>query len=140
MLRSWKVRTAILSSFALALVLMNLGEKRVQARPLYLKQFIAANKKLEKQAKKVKCNVCHYGKKKKDRNDYGLALSKIFAKNKKKKNEKDKEIINEVLKKVLKKKSSVKDKTFGDLIKDGGIRRIFAVRNSRMSGIVIFCC
>ena len=119
MLKSWKVRTAILCSFTLVVVLMNLGENRAQARPLYLKQFIAGNKKLEKQAKKLKCNVCHYGKKKKNRNDYGTALAKEFAKNKKKKNEKDVAIIKEVFKKVLKKKSKVKGKTFGDLIKDG---------------------
>lgn len=119
MLKSWKVRAAILCSFALAVVLMNLGEDRVQARPLYLKQFIVSNKNLEKQAKKAKCNVCHYGKKKKNRNDFGQALAKEFAKNKKKKNEKDVKIIKEVFKKAAKKKSSVKGKTFGDLIKDG---------------------
>jgi hypothetical protein len=119
MLKSWKVQTAILCSFALAVVLANLGENRVQARPQYLKQFIAGNKKLEKEAKKVKCNVCHYGKKKKNRNDYGQAMAKLFAKNKKKKNEKDVKLIKEVLKKVAKKKSSEKGKTFGDLIKEG---------------------
>ncbi|MCH7988036.1 MAG: hypothetical protein IID46_02675 [Planctomycetes bacterium] len=119
MLKSWKVRAAILCSFALIVVLMNLGENRVQARTQYLKQFIASNKNLEKQAKKTKCNVCHYGKKRKDRNDYGKALAKEFAKNKKKKNEKDVEKIKEVFKKAAKKKSSVKGKTFGDLIKDG---------------------
>ena len=119
MLKSWKVSAAVLCSFALAVVLMNLGESRVQARPLYLKHFILSNKNLEKQAKKTKCNVCHYGKKKKNRNDYGQALAKEFAKNKKKKNEKDVKIIKEVFKKAAKKKSSVKGKTFGALIKEG---------------------
>ncbi len=103
----------------MAVVLMNLHEKRVQARSKYLKQFVLSYKNLEKQAKKAKCNVCHYGKKKKNRNDYGETLRKIFAKNKKKKNEKDAKIIKEVLKKAAKKKSSVKGKTFGDLIKEG---------------------
>ena len=119
MLKSWKVRTAILCSFALVVVLMNLGENRVQARPLYQKQFPLVYKNLKKQAKKAKCNICHYGKKKKDRNDYGTALAKEFAKGKKKKNEKDVKRIKEVFKKVLKQKSKVKGKTFGDLIKDG---------------------
>jgi len=119
MLKSWKVRIAILCSFALIVVLMNLGENRAQARLQYWKQFIASNKNLEKQAKKTKCNVCHYGKSKKKRNDYGQALAKEFAKNKKKKNEKDVEKIKAVFKKVAKKKSSVKGKTFGDLIKEG---------------------
>ena len=119
MLKNWKVSAAVLCSFALVVVLMNRGENRAQARPLYLKHFITNHKNLTKQAKKTKCNVCHYGKKKKNHNDYGKALKKEFAKNKKKKNVKDVKIIKAVMKKVAKKKSSVKGKTFGDLIKAG---------------------
>lgn len=107
-------RTAILCGFALALVAMSADSNRAEARSGYLKGFKGLYKNLEKQVGEKKCNVCHFGKKKKNRNDYGKALSKIV-----KKNEKDKKKIKEALKKVEKEKSSVKDKTFGDLIKDG---------------------
>jgi len=64
---------------------------------------------------KTKCYVCHASKNKKKRNDYGKALKKIIGK----KNEKDIKKIIAALDKVAKEKSSVKGKTFGDLIKEG---------------------
>jgi cytochrome c2 len=69
--------------------------------------------------KKVKCNVCHEGKKKTDRNAYGMALSELLDK---KKDVKDKEKIQESLKKVAEMKSNPADpesKTFGELIAEG---------------------
>ncbi len=117
--RDWKVCLAVLCSIAVAAVLMSIEEKPAQARTKYLKPFLANYKNIEKEAKKAKCNVCHYGKKRKNCNDYGEAMKKNFAKNKRKKNEKNAEIIKKVLKKTEKIKSSVKGKTFGDLIKDG---------------------
>ena len=69
--------------------------------------------------KSAKCYVCHKGKKKKDRNVYGDALSKLLDKKKDKKN---KEKIRSALEKVAKLKSDPKDEkspTFGELIEQG---------------------
>ncbi len=67
----------------------------------------------------TKCNVCHLGKSKKDRNPYGVELSKLLDK-KADKDNKDK--IKSVYEKVEKLPVNPKDKkspTFGDLIKAG---------------------
>ncbi len=67
----------------------------------------------------TKCNVCHLGKSKKDRNPYGVELSKLLDK-KADKDNKDK--IQSVLAKVEKLPVNPKDKkspTFGDVIKAG---------------------
>jgi hypothetical protein len=67
----------------------------------------------------TKCNVCHLGKSKKDRNPYGVELSKLLDKKADKAN-KDK--IQSVLAKVEKLPVNAKDKkspTFGELIKAG---------------------
>ena len=69
--------------------------------------------------KKAKCNVCHYGKKKKDRNAYGEALSELLDR---KKDMRNKAKIQEALDKVAAMKSDPDDPsapTFGDLIKAG---------------------
>jgi cytochrome c2 len=68
---------------------------------------------------KVKCNVCHVGKKKTDRNAYGNALSELLDR---KKDYKNKAKINEALDKVAAMKSNPDDPnspTFGDLINQG---------------------
>ena len=67
----------------------------------------------------AKCNVCHMGKSKKDRNSYGVELSKLLDR-KADKDNKDK--ILSALAKVEKLPVNPKDKkspTFGDLIKAG---------------------
>ena len=67
----------------------------------------------------TKCNVCHKGKSKKDRNLFGAELSKLLDK-KADKGNKDK--IQDALVKVEKLPVNPKDKkspTFGDLIKAG---------------------
>jgi cytochrome c2 len=68
---------------------------------------------------KAKCNVCHEGKKKSDRNAYGKELAKLLDK----KADKDNiEKIKKSLEKVAKAKVDPKDKkspTFGELIKEG---------------------
>lgn len=68
---------------------------------------------------KAKCNVCHEGKKKKDRNVYGKELAKLLDK----KTDKDKvDKIQKALDKVAKMNSNEKDKKspkFGDLIAAG---------------------
>ncbi len=69
--------------------------------------------------KMVKCNVCHVGKKKKDRNAYGEALAGLLDR---KKDSKDKAKIQEALDKVAAMKSDANDPnspTFGELIKEG---------------------
>ena len=69
-----------------------------------------------KTVKEAKCHVCHKGKKKKNFNVYGAALSELLDK---KKDKKDKKKIIESLDTVSKQKSDPKDdksKTFGELI------------------------
>ncbi|MFK7820344.1 MAG: hypothetical protein AB8G99_16605 [Planctomycetaceae bacterium] len=67
-------------------------------------------------AKKFSCKVCHPGKTKKKRNDFGVALTKAMGK----KNQKDEAKIKEAFEKVAKEKSGKdKAKTYGELIKDG---------------------
>ena len=69
--------------------------------------------------KQAKCNVCHVGKKKKDRNAYGKALSELLDR---KKDKKDKAKIQEALDTVAELKSNPEDPTsptFGKLISQG---------------------
>jgi len=73
----------------------------------------------EKAVLEAKCFVCHQGKKKKNRNQYGQQLSKLLDK---KKDAKNPEKIVEALQKVAKTHVDPKDEkspTFGDLIKAG---------------------
>ncbi len=89
------------------------GQDRAQAR---LKYFVGFGKKypnLKSTAKKVKCNICHFGKTKKNRNDYGKALMKNI-----KKDEKVAEKIAAALGKTEAAKNA-KGVTFGSLIRDG---------------------
>jgi len=87
------------------------------ARPAYCKAFIAKYENV-KEAKTAKCAICHpKGKKKTDRNCYGVAMSKLLAA----KNEKDGKKIEEALKKTEACKSAVEGKKFGDLLKDGNL-------------------
>ena len=62
----------------------------------------------------AKCNVCHVGKDKKDRNAYGDALAERLDK---KADKDDKEKIRKALAEVEALPSKVAGKTFGDLIK-----------------------
>ncbi|REK19610.1 MAG: hypothetical protein DWQ37_00670 [Planctomycetota bacterium] len=69
--------------------------------------------------KKAKCNVCHKGKKKKDRNAYGDALAELLDK---KADAKNTAKIQEALEKVSAMQSNPDDPnspTFGDLLKEG---------------------
>lgn len=69
--------------------------------------------------KKAKCNVCHVGKKKKDRNAYGDALAELLDR---KKDSRNKEKILEALEKVAAMKSNPDDPsspTYGELISQG---------------------
>ena len=87
----------------------------VEARPNYKKLFDSTYEKVAKD-NKTTCNVCHKEgtDDKKMRNNYGEALAKnIKAK------ETDEAKIKEAFTKTEPEKSAVKDKTFGDLLKDG---------------------
>ena len=69
-----------------------------------------------------KCNVCHYGKTKKNRNDFGQAINKSINdevyKSMKSDKEQLKKKITEALKSAMKEKSPT-GKTFGQLIEAG---------------------
>ena len=56
-------------------VILVSGLQNADARPLYNKAFQKKYSNV-KAAKKLKCNVCHMGKKKKPRNPYGKVLEK----------------------------------------------------------------
>jgi hypothetical protein len=72
---------------------------------------------LAAEVEKAKCNVCHVGKNKKDRNAYGEALAALLDK-KEDKDNKDK--IRQALEAVAAKPSGAAGSpTFGDLIKEG---------------------
>ena len=114
----WKVRALAVLGLMIAGMLFVGSNEHASARPAYPKYFIKEYKNLEEQAKKEKCNVCHYGKSKKNRNDYGTALSKEILKINKKGNVKEDDF-DKCAKLVEKEKSSVEGKTFGDLIKEG---------------------
>lgn len=111
--------------FTLALGFLFFGTADVQeahARSQYQKQMGKLYPALLKEKgsgeegkKKFKCSVCHPGKTKKKRNDYGVALSKAIGK----KNEKDTDKIKKAFEKVAKEKSTKdKAKTYGELIEE----------------------
>eukprot|EP00913_Durusdinium_trenchii_P008943 g8409.t1 len=83
-----------------------------KARPKYFSAFAKKYPNVS-EAKKTKCNVCHFGKKKKNRNDYGKALMKNISKN-----EKDAAKITAALEKTESAKNA-KGETFGSLLKAG---------------------
>lgn len=106
-------------------VLVNV--QRAEARANYKKQFEALyvkkdsadpnEKKLAEAAEAAKCNICHVGKEKKERNAYGQALAKLLMKK-----ETDNAKIDAALQEVAKEHSKAGDPsspTFGDLIKEG---------------------
>jgi hypothetical protein len=77
-----------------------------------------AEKKLAEAAEAAKCNICHMGEKKKDRNSYGQALAKLL----KKTDKDDVDKIKGALETVAKEHSDASNPsspTFGDLIKQG---------------------
>jgi hypothetical protein len=106
-------RLTVLGLAAVGAMLLVSGNQ-AQARPQYLKAFAAKYENLAAQAKKVKCGICHFGKSKKNRNDYGKAVMKNIGK----KNQKNVAVIKGALTKAEKMKNA-KGKTFGELIKAG---------------------
>lgn len=97
----------------IAMIVSMTASNRADARPQYLKAFAGKYSKLAAQAKKAKCGVCHFGKSKKNRNDYGKALGKHTGKN-----QKDAAKLGAALDAAAKEKNA-KGVTFGSLIEAG---------------------
>jgi hypothetical protein len=77
-----------------------------------------SEKSLAAAVTKANCNVCHVGKSKKNRNEYGKAINNFITK----KDIKDKAKIQDALGKVEAMKSDPKDPnspTYGELIQQG---------------------
>jgi len=108
----------------LGMFLLGLTAQTALAVAPLSKRFLETYKdsKIIEAAKQAKCSVCHYGKSKKNRNDYGEALSEFFTKADYKKLKGDKDKLKAALDSALKKaeaEKSVSGETFGDLIAAG---------------------
>jgi predicted negative regulator of RcsB-dependent stress response len=110
-----KSATWLVCGVALAGLVMASATRQADARPNYLKEFKESYEKLAAEADKTKCNICHFGDKKTDRNDYGKAVGMALGA----KNVKEADKVKEAIKKAEKEKSATEGKTFGDLIKEG---------------------
>ena len=113
-----KVVLAMAAAMVAVSVLGGASTDTASARPPYKmefdKKYMADGSALNKALSgKSNCNLCHQGKDRKNRNDYGAAIGKALGE----KNVKDNQKIVEALDKAEKEKSG--DKTFGDLIKEG---------------------
>lgn len=108
----------------LALILNVMMTQTASARPEYKARLDEAtkNSKAADALKEQKCNVCHYGKSKKNRNEFGKAVNKHANEEMYKSLKSDKEKltkhIDEALKAAMKEKSE-SGKTFGELIEAG---------------------
>lgn len=105
------------------------GMRQAAADKAFFDQFVATYVKADSDdakdkafaaaVDKVKCNVCHEGKLKKNRNEYGKALGQLLSR---KNDTENKEKIIAALKKVEAKHVDPNDEkspTFGDRIKAG---------------------
>lgn len=87
------------------------------ARPTYFKRFRTKYPKVINNApKEIRCNICHYGKSKKNRNDYGTAMRRLM---KGKPPVKGDQKIDAMLKKTEDVKKPGTNMTFGDLLRAG---------------------
>jgi len=97
-------------------VMMAVGFIALSARPAFaVKQFYDEFKEVYVNNGKAKCNICHEGKSKKDKNAYGKELDKLLDR---KKDAKNPEKIREALAKVAGMKSP-SGKTWGEILKAG---------------------
>ena len=114
-----KMSWLLVVGFALALIL-SLAHSPAEAIPPFQKEFVKMyappGSPLAAKVKKVKCNICHKGKKKKNRNAYGEALAKLLDRKKDKKNV---EKIRKALKTVESLSAKPGGPTFGELLKAG---------------------
>jgi hypothetical protein len=110
--------------FVVGVVVIAFNARPALALPAFAKQFLETHKeaKFIEAAKEAKCNVCHYGKSKKNRNDYGMTLSKFVTKDDYKKLKDDdaalKKKIEDAFKSCLDQKS-VSGKTFKEIMDAG---------------------
>lgn len=120
-------RLGVYSGWAIGFMVTGLilavGLSAADARPKYKSTFQKQYPKVVEKNKKIACDACHVPEKKKtERNNYGQALLKTLKEVVKEIPEKgvtDIKKIKEALKKAEKEKSAVKDRTFGDLLKEG---------------------
>lgn len=109
-----------------AVVALSVGSSAVFAIPEASKQFKDHYPALKEKADEAKCNVCHFGSSKKNKNDFGKALGEFIKKENYKADrvkaepEKVKAEFTEAFKKVEATKSKGGD-TFGDRIKAGNL-------------------
>ncbi len=114
-------KTAAVCGMMAALLVLVGSIRHAEARPQYMAMWTETYPDVAKKndvAKMVKCNVCHYGMSKKNRNAYGKAIEKALD-GKKNLKKKDKEDFEAALKKAEDAKSGTEGKTFGDLLKAG---------------------
>jgi hypothetical protein len=114
-------------SFRLAILGLSLAVAGSTREAFAIKQFsdefkevyVKEGTPLAAAVEEAKCNVCHKGKSKKDRNAYGEALAKLLDKKEDKTN---KEKIRQALETVAKESSDPSKPdapTFGDLLAEG---------------------
>lgn len=106
------MRKVVLGFSCLALVL-GTALSSSEARPKYLGEF--KDKYPGVDVTETKCNVCHEGSSKKDKNAYGIAYGVVLNA----KNVKDAAEIQKALVGAEAKPSQIAGKTFGDLLKEG---------------------
>ena len=124
-----KACCAVLTTALIASSVSLFSTSDAQADPAFKKRFEALYVKKNSTdpkdmafaatVKKAKCNLCHKGKKKKNRNAYGEQLAKLLDR---KKDRKNKEKIDAAIKKVAEMKSDAGDEnslTYGELIAQG---------------------
>src|SRR5688572_21446926 len=114
MRKSWNVMAAVCAVTFLGMIFITADT--ADARPQYFDTFKGQYQNVM-EANKQKCNVCHYGKSKKNRNNYGELFGKTLGQKNVPKGKQ--EPVMEALKKVEPEKSAVEGKTFGDLLKEG---------------------
>jgi hypothetical protein len=112
----------VMCGLLMAGLLVTATPRQAEARPPYMGWWTETYPDVAKKndvKTSVKCNVCHFGTKKKDRNDYGKAIAKALPKKNLKKTDENKEIFQTTLKTVAGQKSATEGKTFGDLLDTG---------------------
>ena len=126
----------LLAVLLIAFVAMVIGPKNADAVPAFKKAFdqrytnVIKDAKLVTKIKAAKCNVCHWAKgdmkSKKQKNDFGVALSKLLKKDNYKSTriaaepDKVKAEFDAAFKKVMATKNA-KGKTYGDLLDAGDL-------------------
>lgn len=113
MRKSISRRCLVFSGMLLAGLAISAPPNRAQARKQYSVAFPKKYPRLKAKFNAVKCNACHVGKAKKNRNDYGQALARHL-----KNRPRNAQAINKAFEKAEKEKNAKGD-TFGSLINAG---------------------